>query len=774
MWPNDQGFLPTREGQDSGGAQERKMQSFLGVNSGIRTTEERNQDGSITTLRTRMGRPIFETVGGASSGVVEGACLVKGPVEETEAFFSLRQFHSADHLVSTDGIFTVQRTPQKMLVAQFGTKKKRVEFHFAADEVSADPFPIDPASALFVEQSFSSRTWYEMQFSTNENTEYGLTFCMHRLKSIVLKTCDKVFTWEFSDEASAAVQAQQSVALMNAPGVERGLPTRAVDDRLKELSMTMANKLGRMIFALDGGFLDALEQAGVGTPSADKLIAESGQNISSLSRAVAFGQPWHGWLYVDGLETLTSAAMVRPPSYYVPSDLDQDTYYFAIPDLPAAPVDLPEAFEKSGRTFLLDAIFYGRWKRYSPLHYVGLSLGNRRWLHWNPSTGAVHVLRLAEYPHVTSTTARGQIYDDGLLTISGIVGTPRLVGTFNITSPNTYRDTSALSRDYLARWVAIPQYAYGWDISGGELGDSEGTYYPRFLYSPVNASPTGDRVLISHYRVALPMEGYAFIESPPLTLSVTELTMFPDLSGFYENKVFDIPTDNIHTQKYAKWTAVLEVGEFVETSNQPYYHVHDGVSYPIIARHYNINARVTSSIPYEHYLQQECVMSGYLKNGDLYLTIIDTDYDESALVLGNQWEQYVHRDVGDVYLYWENVAVVLYYCDYEMGPAEQFDANLLGYPIGSTGSQGHSNYVFISIPSVGLEPIRSDGGVYSTTFWSSNVFSILFRREQPIYEQLFVCPTKTELLNQIFEPGYACYNPRTDEFRKSTTPIACV
>lgn len=53
--------LPTRDGQDTGGAQERTMLSFAQDVGGIRTVEEINPDGSITRLRTRQGRPTFET-----------------------------------------------------------------------------------------------------------------------------------------------------------------------------------------------------------------------------------------------------------------------------------------------------------------------------------------------------------------------------------------------------------------------------------------------------------------------------------------------------------------------------------------------------------------------------------------------------------------------------------------------------------------------------------------------------------------------------------------
>lgn len=61
VWPDDAIALPTRDGQDVGGAQERTMLAFASGAAGIRTVEEINPDGSITRLRTRQGRPTFET-----------------------------------------------------------------------------------------------------------------------------------------------------------------------------------------------------------------------------------------------------------------------------------------------------------------------------------------------------------------------------------------------------------------------------------------------------------------------------------------------------------------------------------------------------------------------------------------------------------------------------------------------------------------------------------------------------------------------------------------
>ena len=60
-WPFDDSDLPLHDGVDVGGAQERSMAQSVGGYQGIRTVEELNPDGSMTRLRTRWGRPIFET-----------------------------------------------------------------------------------------------------------------------------------------------------------------------------------------------------------------------------------------------------------------------------------------------------------------------------------------------------------------------------------------------------------------------------------------------------------------------------------------------------------------------------------------------------------------------------------------------------------------------------------------------------------------------------------------------------------------------------------------
>ena len=67
MWPDDAFSLPARDGYDVGGAQERAMSARVDGYGGIRETYEVNPDGSVTTLRTRLGWPAFETTGARSS-----------------------------------------------------------------------------------------------------------------------------------------------------------------------------------------------------------------------------------------------------------------------------------------------------------------------------------------------------------------------------------------------------------------------------------------------------------------------------------------------------------------------------------------------------------------------------------------------------------------------------------------------------------------------------------------------------------------------------------
>ncbi len=82
MWPDDAFSLPARDGYDVGGAQERAMSARVDGYGGIRETYDVNPDGSVTTLRTRMGWPAFETTGqptAAAPTVPERGFVAKVP-----------------------------------------------------------------------------------------------------------------------------------------------------------------------------------------------------------------------------------------------------------------------------------------------------------------------------------------------------------------------------------------------------------------------------------------------------------------------------------------------------------------------------------------------------------------------------------------------------------------------------------------------------------------------------------------------------------------------
>ncbi len=82
MWPEDAFSLPARDGYDVGGAQERAMADRVDGYGGIRETYEVNPDGSVTTLRTRLGWPAFETTGAqsaASTTIPERGFVAKVP-----------------------------------------------------------------------------------------------------------------------------------------------------------------------------------------------------------------------------------------------------------------------------------------------------------------------------------------------------------------------------------------------------------------------------------------------------------------------------------------------------------------------------------------------------------------------------------------------------------------------------------------------------------------------------------------------------------------------
>lgn len=88
-------IFPQRVGNtDVGVAQERSMHESAGGYRGIRTVEYENNDGTITTLRTRLGWPVFETTevsggGPADKSDIKGL-VTNGVLEDNDVMFDGR------------------------------------------------------------------------------------------------------------------------------------------------------------------------------------------------------------------------------------------------------------------------------------------------------------------------------------------------------------------------------------------------------------------------------------------------------------------------------------------------------------------------------------------------------------------------------------------------------------------------------------------------------------------------------------------------------------
>lgn len=92
-------IFPQRVGNtDVGVAQERSMHASAGGYRGIRTVEYANNDGTVTTLRTRLGWPVFETTE-VSGGPVDRAdikgLVTNGVLEDNDVAFDGRDMVKA-------------------------------------------------------------------------------------------------------------------------------------------------------------------------------------------------------------------------------------------------------------------------------------------------------------------------------------------------------------------------------------------------------------------------------------------------------------------------------------------------------------------------------------------------------------------------------------------------------------------------------------------------------------------------------------------------------
>lgn len=532
--------FPTRDGPAIGQANERTMADEIQGAQEFRTRVRIHPDDSRTLLRTRNGFPEYVTLGG-----IEGIKCLLSPLKEEAAMFMQRKWHAIEgdseqshvhDLVSSDGLFSISPTP----LAEWWCKSgdgRIITFFFAEEFAEAGAAAVPKEPRRIIETDWSDRTWHDAQMvRIDAITLPVLYFVLRRLKSIRLlfghRT--KAFTWTFSSDGGDVYTAKGR-ACMEHDGIEFSLAARGehAHRALKSLSLKIFAKHGRIITADPGGWLGALDGPVDGPHSGVELVTLMDTNATNLSRVTACGQPWHGWLSRDHM-TLLDDTVVAPPNYSPWGGTTEaaygiapyQTHYVAIPDLPDVLEDTyPADYHANHMRFLKDAVLFGVDRKYSP--QSSFTLGRYRWFHYSPTDGSVHVLRVEEYLDVGGLNPeRGidayvvlTVYDDGVLTLNGVVGTPRLLsGEFRF-------------------YVRIPQNEYmfddawsGWWLND-EFVDRGLPHYPKIRYIPMPVSPTGDRFM---YLSA--SEGRA---ASGIIYGVCEVTISDDRSSISGELLFD-------------------------------------------------------------------------------------------------------------------------------------------------------------------------------------------------------------------------------------------
>lgn len=539
----------TRTGLATGRSNERTLADELQGAQGFRTRVREHPDGSRTLLRTRNGFPEYLTLG----SIDDIKCLLSPLREEEgasdgESMFQLRKWHSfesdpehpeLDHmhdLVSSDGLFSIAPTPLAEWVCKSGDGRT-ITFFFAEQFPNPSDEAVSKEPSRIIETAWSERTWHAAQMVRIDAASLPvLYFVIERLKSIefLFGRRTKPFVWTFAGDAGDALTAKGR-ACMEYDGSEFSLATRVdyANGALKELSLKIYAKHGQIITADPGGWLGALDGPSDGPQSGVELVTLMDTNATNLSRAIACGQPWHGWLARDNM-TLLDDTVVAPPGYSPLGQTVEDdygiapyqTHYVAIPNLPDVPEDTyPADYASNSMRFLKDAVLFGVARKYSP--QSSFELGMYRWFHYSPIDGSVHVLRVEEYLDVGGLNpGRGidayvvlTVYDDGALTLNGVVGTPRLLsGEFRFYVRIPQNDIS-----FEDAWT-------GWWINDTfvERGLPR---YPKFRYIPMPVSPTGDRFM---YLSA--SEGQA---ASGIIYGVCEVTISDDRSSISGELVYD-------------------------------------------------------------------------------------------------------------------------------------------------------------------------------------------------------------------------------------------
>lgn len=783
--------LPVRDGITQGAAKEREMLEAVGGADGIRQRIVLNPDGSTTTLRTRAGQPEFVTRGG---GPPPGAPCLRGPFEEEAAQFAKRMWHDPlPDLVSSDGLFRIPRHPLRRIEFKAGEHepKKLVEMHFASPSIDAQLSNHNPLALPILESAYGDRLWHPRQMA--RIVDKGLYFCMSRLRKLSLtcrKTNGKVpFVWWLSKESDPDLSGSLPIC-MNRNALETGLGTRLLHglSQLKQFSIQVKNRVGAVITASPGGFLGGLDAPPVsGQPEFPAIVGDTGKVINNLSFAHSCGQPWHGWMTDAGIETradlinFPSGRLVSPPGYVAP--VYGDTFYFAIPGLPAVSDAVTSDFAYEGMEYLKDAIFFDSTKRYSPITTT-FALGANRWLHYGTASGKVHVLRLETVGAVTRALANLKIHDDGELTVRGIIGPSREIASFSISSPNTWTNPGASptwSPSVRPPWYRADTTSNLWlSYVSSQQVNLDGAQY----WLPLNASPTGDRVMVSHYRTTKPVGALPIPWARPDITSCWEISVQDDLSVatislVWEIDISDVTIGVVGAYWWEAYISDLDGTEYLGSGTV------GGTPVDYYRDRYNSWYRGHRFDPPSRVAFRELLMAGYAKTGGRVLTeaVYSYVFDGVELVQPEQYQGYFYLEwssIGDAGLTVPQLGSAWGLPDSTGARIDYLGAVLIARQVEHQWFPGF-NRLHITDPSFDWTPasyVPPEGPTLpGVVRYSSNVTMLRDLESSDAFRSELVATEAIALaapFGYVGVGGTASYNPRTKEIRWSPGKLGCV
>lgn len=393
-----------------------------------------------------------------ASGIVVPACLSSDwEYKSWTPSTSLEWHATASPLVSSDGVWSFDPTPQKRLTFRTGYGQATQSIVHVNFSSPSTPGAIYAGAAVgdlqVLEMAYENRQWYAQKVARMDYV--GVYGGSQRLQSLLLKQDAYTFRWYFSNDGDASETGANPIC-MNRTIAEKGLANRVFQNltksgmesrrRLYSVPFKLGANTGKLIklsyyynATYDGtpGFLPPLKTPeysvfnGSGTTDA--------KNVSDVSRVQWVGNPFHG--------VVTSGAGCTRPGYssfslpgQAISLLYGCTRYFKASIAPGEPPPevLPANYASSGMELLNDVVLADGMS-YSPDYYGGMCLPSQ-WLH----EGDDGVIRLLEIVKTASTNASDtyQVLNWGKASIAATVGTSNLtasiLGTFTVTTTDSF------------------------------------------------------------------------------------------------------------------------------------------------------------------------------------------------------------------------------------------------------------------------------------------------------------------------------------------------